>query len=218
MRNTYTLGISTPTLVETHAVSWVLRRQRIICHRWPKLGDPVTVLTAPTGFDRGLLTYRDFHLLGGNDAAGPPLISAVSEWLLMDVRSRRPRPIPPHIAALAEHLAPASAHLDRPVGQPRPPGEGAQKRAILIRYGMLDFNDHLTNPVFPELMLEPLGREFLLAHLPAEIDIAFKAEGRYGELVEAAAERDGSGSGRHELRRGAEVLATMESRWRPLTD
>ena len=218
MRNTYTLGISTPTLVESHGVSWVLRRQQISCRRWPKLGEAVTVLTAPTGFDRKLLTYRDFHLLDGADEAGPPLISAVSEWLLMDVRSRRVRPIPPHIAALSEHLAPATAHLERPSGQLHPPGEGAQQRDILLRYGMLDFNDHLTNPVFPELMLEPLGRDFLITHLPVEIDIAFQTEARYDELVSALADLDEAGRGRHELRRGEEVLATMESRWRSLTD
>ena len=216
MRNTDRLNISSPSLIEAYNLSWVLRRQLITCRHWPSIGDEVAVLTAPTGFERGLLTYRDFHLLDGTDLDGPPLISAVSEWLLMDVRSRRLRPIPNRIAALAQDLAPAAAHLDKPTRKLAPPTAPTEQREIKIRYGMLDFNDHLTNPVYPELMLEPLGKTFLLDHLPTEIDVDFRAEARYGDSVTATASKE-EGHTRHALRRGEALLSVMQVNWAPLT-
>ena len=83
-----------------------------------------------------------------------------------------------------------------------------------VRYGMLDFNDHLTNPVYVELLLEPLGAEFLRAHRPATMDILYQNEARYGERVSAVAELDGTAS-RHVLRRGETALAQLAVEWRP---
>lgn len=213
MRNTVSLGISTPELMKSHGLSWVLRRQRITCNRWPKIGDEVSILTAPTGFERNLLTYRDFHLLGPDDEK---LISAVSEWLLMDLVSRRLRPIPPHIAALEKSLIPMdlrpTIHLERPHKKLKPPATGTEMREFKVSYGMLDFNDHLTNPVFAELMLEPLGKEFLTGHLPTSIDISFQAEARYRETLRATVGGEGP-ERRHALYRGEELIALMHTTW-----
>lgn len=209
MVNTVRLGISSPTLVAKLGLSWILRQQHITCLRWPKMGEELTVLTAPTGFARGLLTYRDFHLV---DASGTSLISAVSEWLLMDMDSRMLRPIPPHIAVLEQHLAPAAAHLDRPGGKLKPPATPTNIRQTTVSYGMLDFNDHLTNPVFPELMLEPLERDFLSNHVPKKVKISFQAEARYGETLVATV--GGTGDQRqHALYRGDDLLAVMGTEW-----
>ena len=215
MRNTFSLGISTPDLIKEHGVSWVLRRQRITCNRWPKLGENVSILTAPTGFERRLQTFRDFHLLDTDDET-KPIISAVSEWLLMDVESRRLKPIPEKVLALATDLAPATSHLERPKGKLHPPAEPHQQLEFKVRYGMLDFNNHLTNPVFPELMLEPLGADFLRTHVPTTVDIMYHHEARYGELVTATAGAVEDGTSKHALYRGGELLAVMQVEWQPL--
>ncbi|MEO0731210.1 MAG: acyl-ACP thioesterase domain-containing protein, partial [Bacteroidota bacterium] len=201
MRNTVRLGISSPELIASHGLSWVLRRQLIRCSDWPKMGEAVYVITAPSGFARKLLTYRDFHLYA---ADGNLLAAAVSEWLLIDLESRRPRPIPPHIASLETDLAPAAAHLDHPAGKVPPPATPESTFATRVAFSQLDFNDHLTNPVFPELMLEPLGADFLRHHLPRTIDISFQQEARYGDVLEAimAAAEDGY---RHALLRDGQT-------------
>ena len=210
MRNTVRLGISSPELMAEAGVSWVLRRQYITAYRWPRMGDEVRVTTAPSGFARRLLTYRDFHV---TDAGGQPLIGAVSEWLLMNVASRRVTPIPPRIAALATDLAPASAHLPHPTGKLTAPTGGATA-AFRVAYHQLDFNDHLTNPVFPELMLEPLGHAWLSGHLPLTVDVAFHREARYGEEITARVATEGTLT-RHVLARNGDELAVMHTRWRP---
>ncbi|MEM9528972.1 MAG: acyl-ACP thioesterase domain-containing protein [Bacteroidota bacterium] len=212
MRNTTRLGISSPELIRTHNSSWVLRRQTINCSRWPTLGEKVKVITAPSGFTRQLLTYRDFHLL---DARGATIATAVTEWLLLDLERRRPRSIPSHIAALEADLAPASAHLKRPAGKVLPPSRAQLRRTAKVAFYQLDFNNHLTNPVFPELMLEPLGGDFLSGHLPTSIDISFQKEARFGEELTAIAAAEPKGY-RHAMLRGEELLATMWTEWKLL--
>ncbi|WP_173021579.1 acyl-[acyl-carrier-protein] thioesterase [Lewinella sp. W8] len=214
MRNTVRLNISSPELMEAYGLSWVLRRQNIDCQRWPRLGERIRVLTAPTGFAGKLQTFRDFHLL---DEAGNRIISATTAWLIMDVANRRLKPIPERVAALKKDLAPASAHLPRPLEKVPPPSSVDATIDSRVAFYQLDFNDHLTNPVFPELMLEPLGHDYLLGHLPTRIMIAYHREARYGEKVRAGVQTDtATHHHQHVLLRGEEVLATMDTRWQPL--
>lgn len=216
MRNTVRLKISSPELIDTYGLSWVLRRQRIDAVRWPVLGEELTVVTAPSGFARNLQTFRDFHL---EDATGQVIISAATQWLLMDVSTRRLKPIPPEIAALETNLAPAAAHLERPVSKIRPPLQPHLSKNFEVAFSQLDFNNHLTNPVFPELMLEPLGQDFLSTKLPVSTDIMFYREAHYGEQLEAVAGNFELQTNRydHALMRSNDTLATMHSSWKEIT-
>lgn len=210
MRNTVRLKVSSPELIAEYGLSWILRRQRIACLELPRLGQEVSVVTAPSGFARRLQTFRDFHLVDA--MTDETLAVATTQWLLMDVKSRRLRPIPPHIASLSESLAPAAAHLIPPEGKIDPPESPTVSRAFQVSYSQLDFNNHLTNPVFPELMLEPLGADFLRTHQPLSVDIDFRAEANYDDQLIAWVQREGNDF-RHALYRGEEVLATMSSTW-----
>lgn len=211
MRNTVRLNISSPELMASEGLSWVLRRQQIRTERWPRMGEAVRVLTAPTGFARHLLTYRDFHLLDETDKT---IATATSEWLLIDVKRRRPRPLPSRIAQLAESLAPASAHLTRPTGKLAVPKTPTLSTESQVAYYQLDFNDHLTNPCFPELMLEPLGHQFLTTHTLQRVDISFVKEARYGDHVTAVCETLQNGCFAHGLLGKTATLATMHTKWK----
>lgn len=214
MRNTVRLNISSPELMKREGLSWVLRRQTIEARRWPRLGEELTVVTAPSGFERRLQTFRDFHV---RDDQGQTIIDATTEWLLMNVATRRLQPIPPHIAQLKEQLAPAAAHLNRPSGKIPAPQHPTLETTSTVAYYQLDFNDHLTNPVFPELMLEPLGNGFLSDHLLTRADVMYYHEARYGDAITAqAGPEEGRLAYGHALRRGEELLATMKTSWREL--
>lgn len=216
MRNTVRLKVSSPELIEEFGLSWILRRQRIECFGLPEMGREVKVITAPSGFARRLQTFRDFYLV---DTDTEELLAVTAtQWLLMDVNSRRLRPIPERIASLSDHLAPAAAHLEAPSAKVEPPSEPNWERVFTVAYHQLDFNEHLTNPVFPELMLEPLGADFLSAHQPRLIDVDFRAEARYGDELTARVAIDGEEADqpdcfRHGLYRGTDLLATMRSSW-----
>ncbi|MEM6769243.1 MAG: acyl-ACP thioesterase domain-containing protein [Bacteroidota bacterium] len=209
MRNTVRLKISSPELIAAEGLSWILRRQRITILQLPAMGQATRVITAPSGFARRLQTFRDFHLI---DEHGTPLAAATSQWLLLDVNSRRLRPIPDHIATLSKSLAPAAAHLDPPTGKIPPPAAPNLSVTARVAYYQLDFNKHLTNPVFPELMLEPLGADFLSQQRPTLVDIDFRAEAYYGENLTAYAQKSATGF-QHGLYRGDDLLATMTTEW-----
>lgn len=215
MQNTVRLRISSPEMMERYGCSWVLRRQYLNCRRWPALGEELKIITAPSGFERQFQTHRDFHLF---DATGAPIITATTQWLFMNVTSRRLQPIPAEIAQLKQDLAPASAHLKQPEGKVAPPKNPEQERQATIAFYQLDFNDHLTNPVFPELMLEPLGHDFLQQHLPVQADIMFQREARYGDNITAVTgQGDAPLQFSHALLRGEEQLATMRTMWQKIS-
>lgn len=209
MRNTVRLKISSPELIAEKGLSWILRRQRIECFQLPKMGQSVQVVTAPSGFARRLQTFRDFHMV---DEQGQPLAVACTQWLLMDISSRRLRPIPDHIAVLSESLAPAAAHLEPPTGKIAPPETAEMVSTSQAAYYQLDFNKHLTNPVFPELMLEPLGADFLGSQRPQLVDIDFRAEAHYKDVLTAKVAQSSKGC-QHGLYRGEDLLATMHTNW-----
>ncbi|WP_157974616.1 acyl-[acyl-carrier-protein] thioesterase [Lewinella sp. IMCC34183] len=213
--NTDRLGISSERLTADHGLTWVLHRQVVDAERWPRLGDRVTVLTLPTHIERRLVSYRDFYLL---DAKGHPIVRSTTAWSLMSLDARRIRPIPVEVSDRLAGLPPAGQHLTRPGDKPDPPGEPAAERTSRVTFAHLDFNNHLTNPAFPELMLEPLGAPFLSTHLPRHADITYHREARYGDYLTARSSAPDAGDavGHALYRDESELLAAMASRWTPL--
>ena len=66
-------------------ISWVLTRLKVRIARFPKWEEKVSILTFPRG-GRRIVAYRDFVLTG---ADGAELGRATSEWMLIDLASRR---------------------------------------------------------------------------------------------------------------------------------
>ncbi|PPK84654.1 acyl-ACP thioesterase [Neolewinella xylanilytica] len=215
LRNTDRLGISSHALSRDLGLTWVLHRQSIQATEWPALGDAVSVVTLPTFIQRGLITYRDFYLL---DAAKRVMACSSSTWSVMDLNSRRIRPIPQRVTDKLQDLPPAGSGLAVPGEKPAPPESPTAERTFRVQFAHLDFNNHLTNPAFPELMLEPLDLPFLSTHLPVRADMIYHREARYGDLLTAVtAKAAHSGHFAHGLYRGeGELLASMATRWTPI--
>ena len=213
MRHTDRLGISSHDLTREAGLTWVLHRQAVRCRRWPVLGEALSVVTLPTRIDRNLITYRDFYLL---DSADRILGCSASTWSVMDLQSRRIRSIPAMVTDALGELPPPGAGIVPPANKPSPPVDPTARTSLRVRFSHLDFNNHLTNPAFPELMLEPLGMPFLVDHLPTMADMVYHREARYGEGLEAVVSPGTSpGTYDHALYRGGgELLASMQTRWR----
>ncbi len=213
MQNTQRLGISTPALMDRHGLTWVLHRQEITATAWPGLGEAVTVITAPIRVNRQLVTIREFRLL---DAAGRTLISSLSSWSVMHFDSRRIRPLPDEVLRLLPELPPPTGPA-WPGAKIPVPERTDHDRQFQVSFSHLDFNNHLTNPAFGELMIEPLGLDWLTTYLPKRADIAYHREARYGDaLIAATSGTDPRSTVRHTLRRDGDLLAIMETEWMPL--
>ena len=129
-------------------VSWVLTRLVVKMDRYPKWEDEVTVETFPRG-GRKIVAWRDFEVL---DAAGARLGVASSEWMLIDLATRRIVPVPEKVFAAAD---PADAPLlgespftkfRFPADSPRPPLRFTALRSMRL----FPFSDRLSLLSGPE--------------------------------------------------------------------
>jgi acyl-ACP thioesterase len=212
LRNTDRLGISSNTLIDRFRLTWVLHRQLLTATRWPGIGEEIRIVTAPTRIERNLVTYRDFHLL---DSGGNRIVSATTVWTLMHVNSRRIKPIPAEVRdGLTDWPDPQDC-LPPPGKRVRVPEPGGDVLTFRVGFAQLDFNYHLTNPAYVELLLEPLGLDHLTQYLPERIDIEFRREARYGDLITATAQlsADAPLTFGHRLERDDDLLAIMHSSW-----
>jgi len=163
------LGVSVDQLLATGR-TWVLSRLRARIERLPRNGEQVTVRAWPSGFDR-LFALRDFVV---SDAHGQRIASAISAWLVLDTRSKRPVRVQtvfavPSPADTPRALAESFEKLDGP-------GSPFLEREITVRWSDLDVNRHVNNSRYAEWAMEgavdnPAGTGTL-----ARLDIDFLAE------------------------------------------
>ena len=78
-------------------ISWVLTHLKVRMSRFPKWGETVSILTFPRG-GRKIVAYRDFILYGED---GGEIGHASSEWMLIDLASRKVVAIPDGVFAAA---------------------------------------------------------------------------------------------------------------------
>jgi acyl-ACP thioesterase len=158
-------------------ISWVLTRLKVRMTRFPRWGETVSILTFPRG-GRRIVAYRDFLLSG---TAGEELGRATSEWMLIDLASRKVVAIPDSVFAAANTV--------------REPVFGEESFAKLrwdcremagdalsfrARRGDIDLNGHVNNVHYVEWLMEGRPDAAGPCH---EIDIVFKSETLAGEEV-----------------------------------
>ena len=158
-------------------ISWVLTRLKVRMSRFPKWGEKVSILTFPRG-GRRIVAYRDFALTG-ND--GVELGRATSEWMLIDLASRKVVAIPDGVFAAANTIR-APVFGDEPLAKLRWDCREAAPDALVFRArrGDIDLNGHVNNVHYVEWLME--GRPD--SAMPCrELDIVFKSETLVGEEV-----------------------------------
>ena len=168
-------------------ISWVLTRLKVRMSRFPKWGETVSILTYPRG-GRRIVAWRDFAIAGeGGEAIG----CATSEWMLIDLASRKVVAIPEGVFAAANTVR-GPVFGDEPFAKLRWDCREAAADALVFRArrGDIDLNGHVNNVHYVEWMLEALPDGFG----PYACDVVFKAETLVGEEVraEAIAEDDGA--------------------------
>ena len=163
---------------EGENISWVLTRLKVRMSRFPRWGETVSVLTFPRG-GRRIVAWRDFVLTG---ADGCELGRATSEWMLIDLASRKIVAIPESVFAAANTVR-EPVFGDEPMEKLRwdcreeTSGDALSFRA---RRGDIDLNGHVNNVHYVEWLME--GRPETAAPCRA-IDVVFKSETLAGEAV-----------------------------------
>ncbi len=174
-------------------ISWVLTRLKVRMTRFPRWGETVSILTFPRG-GRRIVAYRDFLLSGD---AGEALGRATSEWMLIDLASRKVVAIPDSVFAAANTVR-EPVFGDEPFAKLRwdcreMAGDALSFRA---RCGDIDLNGHVNNVHYEEWLME--GRPGAAGPC-RELDIVFKSETLAGEEVRVESVETESGSFVHRV-------------------
>jgi acyl-ACP thioesterase len=206
------LGASAQALA-AQGLGWVLHRLRLEMPAAPRLGDAVEVATWPSGYT-GVVASREFEM---HDGQGGTLATASSRWVVVDLRARRVVRLPEFVRSL-----PA---IDRPALQmddarlPAPAGAEVERR-FDVRRSDIDATGHVNNTHYVAWILETVPDGLQDTHRPAGIEVAFRQESVYGDVViSRAAPRPGADplTLAHALwLTGGRELVRAVSRWTPL--
>ncbi|MDR2934970.1 MAG: acyl-ACP thioesterase [Candidatus Adiutrix sp.] len=188
------LGFSMDGLARRN-LAWALTRLWIEFDEWPFMGGEaledeeaswITVKTWPVAAER-LQYRRDFILTW----RGGLLAKAATDWVVINLESRRAERIPEFIAALRpENPAPALE-----AGRPRlPDPESAPHLAsFTVRKSDIDRNNHVNNACFAAWLTESAPDELTRGRLKL-LQIVYRAEARYGDTVAARGRREADGA------------------------
>lgn len=164
-------------------ISWVLTRMMVRMDRFPKWEDQVHVTTWPRG-GRKIVAWRDFLL---EDGKGGVFGRATTEWMLIDLSSRKVVAIPPEVFDAADTTR-LPVLGDAEFARLRwSDGELLGSASFTARRGDIDLNGHVNNVHYVEWMMEALPAGFT----PLSCDIVFKTETLAGETVRAESVKDG---------------------------
>ena len=160
-------------------LSWVLTRMIVRMLRYPAWKEDVAVETFPRG-GRRIVAWRDFVL---KDAAGEVIGLATSEWMIIDLATRRASAIPESVLALVPDMPdsvlgaePFTARLRFPQ---RAEGDAAEAPlSFRAQNAHIDLNGHVNNVHYVEWLLEPLR-----GAAPRDLEIVFRSETLAGDEV-----------------------------------
>ncbi len=120
--------------------AWVLSNLKIQFLKFPQWTDRISIETWPSGFNR-LHGFRDFSVKNNQ---GENLMNSTSEWLAIDVESRRPININDFEIELPDY---GERSLDEKLNRlsPKRFGEGEEIFEVLVPYSSIDENGHVNN-------------------------------------------------------------------------
>ncbi len=144
--------------LQSRNMTWVLSNLKINFLKLPKWNDDVVFETWPSGHNR-LHGFREFRV---SDKNKTQIINATSEWLAIDLKSRKPININDFEIELPNTGEKA---LDESLRRLNPKrfGEGQQIIKISVPYSSIDENGHVNNAEYVKWSLDGLrlaGNDF----------------------------------------------------------
>ncbi len=155
------LGLGVEYLKDRHMV-WVMSSWQIVVERYPKLGEVVTIGTAPYDF-KGFIGYRNFLM---TDQDGNRLACANSIWSLLDTESFKP--IKPSDEMMKAYTLENKLEMDYAPRKILIPENAQRREAVQIRVHHLDTNHHVNNGQYVRIAIDSLMQKYPIKQLRAE--------------------------------------------------
>ncbi len=158
-------------------ISWVLTRMVIKMTRYPKWEEEIEVVTFPRG-GRKIVAWRDFEV---RTLTGERLGVATSEWMLIDLSSRKMVPIPESVfTCLDPNITPVLGDAPFTVKLRYPTSEApTAPLSFKAQKSQIDLNGHVNNVHYVAWLLEPLA----MTERVQEIELVFRSEAMAGDEV-----------------------------------
>lgn len=155
------IGLGVEYLRERHMV-WVMSSWQIVVDRYPRLGERVTVGTAPYEF-KGFLGYRNFLM---TDEQGQRIACANTLWSLLNTENGRPTK--PTAEMLEKYVLEPRLEMEYAPRKIAVPDEALPGEEIVIRPHHLDTNHHVNNGQYVKIAMDALAKECHIRQLRAE--------------------------------------------------
>lgn len=159
-------------------ISWVLSRMRVKMSEYPRWGERVNVLTFPRG-GRRITAWRDFVLTA---ADGRLLGVATTEWMLIDLATRKVMAVPPAVFAAANTVRAPVLGEEPYTPRLRFPADAALSAGgrLLFRaqHSQIDLNGHVNNAHYVAWLLEACPSLEV-----SDLEIVFRSETFAGNEV-----------------------------------
>ena len=167
-------------------ISWVLTRLVVKMMRYPTWEEDITVVTFPRG-GRKIVAWRDFEIKG---ADGQIIGLATSEWMLIDLATRKIVPVPKEVLE-ASYFGTESVLGAEPFTQRlKFPQDSIVENGGTFKalHSYIDLNGHVNNVHYVEWLLEPLK-----GIQPKGVELVFRSETLAGDdvVVERAKSPEG---------------------------
>ena len=173
---TESLGVDSISLSKKN-IDWVITRMTVEIKRLPRCDEEITVCTFP-GKDMAMLYPRYFFIL---DSKGEVIVNASSIWALIDNNTRKVIVDRDVISKLPPESFDEQLPLPEKIAIPE------EKRFIekrTIHYSDLDFNSHMNNVRYVELLMDTHDSEFYDAHRLGSVTLNYMRECKEKEAVE----------------------------------
>lgn len=158
-------------------IDWVITRMSVVIKRLPKCDEEVTVCTHP-GKDMAMLYPRYFYIM---DAKGEIIVSCASIWALIDNTTRKVIVDRDVISKLPPESYDCQPELPEKITIPENK-QFVEKRTI--HYSDLDFNSHMNNVRYVELLMDVHDTAFYDVHSVKSITLNYMRELKEKEAVD----------------------------------
>ena len=203
------LGMADDRILEEYGLVWIISDHSLKIKRLPRFLETVVIKTQPL-FHNRYFCYRQFQVF---DQEGNELLEMVTNFMLMDLQTRKVQSVVPEIVAAFE----SSFEKTIRRGPKFKDIVASREQEFRVRFYDLDMNGHVNNAKYLEWIYESLGSDFLRRHSPTSIYIKYNREVMADSLVNSQVELEELTS-HHQIQSQGVVNAQAQIEWQVLEE
>lgn len=165
-------------------IMWMLSSWQIVIEDYPPFGEKIEIGTQSYGYDK-MIGYRNF-LITGED--GRTIVTANSNWVLMDMQKGRPIIVPPEIGDIYGKYEPLK--MDYAPRKIKLPACGTECEEFIVKEYHLDTNHHVNNGQYVRMAMLALG----MSDRVKELRVEYKKQALLGDKIIPVVYKDNSNS------------------------